>query len=272
MNQEPTGTEDGGQMKVIIIGNGVAGATCAMTLRELDPSVEITLVGRESKYFFARTGLMYALMDRLTVRDLEPFERDVYQKKRINLISDEVLKIDFDRRRVDLLQGEGLPYDRLVLATGSLPVSPPKSWLVSEDGHQSSRVPNDRPTGMVNFVSLGDLQACESLLSTSRRAVVVGGGLIGIELVESLLHHGLQVTFLIRETRFWPDVLSESESDLVFAHMKENGVDVRFGDSIESILRDAHGRVSGVETILGDSLPCEILGVCIGVKPNVRLF
>src|SRR6476646_9096482 len=111
-------------MRYVIIGNGVAGVTAAMSLRQRDRKAAITLIGGESDYFFSRTALMYAYMDRMTLRDLEPFERSVWDKQAIRRVRGWVR--DINPAVVTLESGESIPYDRLLLATGAQPNRP--SW------------------------------------------------------------------------------------------------------------------------------------------------
>ena len=90
-------------MRYVIIGNGVAGATAAMTLRKRDEQASITMISGESDYFFSRTALMYAYMDRMTLRELEPFERSVWDKQAIRRVRGWVRDIDAVRAE-DLLR------------------------------------------------------------------------------------------------------------------------------------------------------------------------
>lgn len=254
-------------MRVIIIGNGVAGISCALALRRQDAAAHITVVSKESKYFYSRTALMYAFMDRMMMDDLEPYERRAYEKQRLELVQDRVTAINADAQQIVLEQGQLLPYDKLVLATGALPNF--VAWPGLEDVAHRHRGESLPELGIVHLVSRQDLEACEQLVPTARRALVVGGGLIGIELVECLVHHGVPTTFLIREDTFWPDALDRRESDLVVAHMRAHGVDVRLGESIAQVERDASGRVAAVVTSKQDRLPADLLGVCVGVHPNI---
>ena len=238
-------------MQFVIIGNGVAGITAAFAIRERDASASITVIGGESDYFFARTALMYVYMDRMQPRDLEPYERSVYDKKRIRRLRAWVRDIDAGRKRILLDSGEAIPYDRLLLATGSAPNR------VSWPGLETAR------EGVVNFVSMQDLERCEKLTPSTKRAVVVGGGLIGIELVECLAHHGIQVTFLVREQWYWPVALGPQEGEMVAAHIRKHGVDVSLNEEVSSV-------ESGVvHTNRDRALPFEMLGIAIGVRPAI---
>jgi NADPH-dependent 2,4-dienoyl-CoA reductase/sulfur reductase-like enzyme len=268
-------------MHVVIVGNGVAGVSCALALRERDPEAAITLISRESSYFFARTGLMYAFMDRLQRKELEPFERGVYDEKRISRVFGEVVDWDVSARTLSIgaaradaasqrtLGAQRLTYDRLVLATGALPNLAPWRGLESEaaaaDGKSSAA------TGLVHFVSLQDLDVCEALVSTTREAVVVGGGLIGIELAECLKFHGIKTHFLVRESSFWPAALSPAESELVVAEMREHGIDVHLNTALQQVTRDSNDRIGGVTTESGRKFNCQMLGICVGVRPNTQL-
>jgi len=244
-------------MKIVIVGNGVAGITCALEIRRLDSAASITVVSGETDYFFSRTALMYAYMDQMARRDLEPFERGFYAEQRIALRRGWVVDLDADARVLRLDDGSTVPYDRLVLATGAVPNRFPWSGL------------DEVRDGVVHFVSMQDLDACERLTPTTRQAVVVGGGLIGIELVESLRHHGVDVTFLVREPWYWPMALGREEADMVTEHLRAHGVQVALEEEIASVHADASGRVSHTLTSKGRSLPCQMLGIAVGVRPAV---
>lgn len=244
-------------MNVVVIGNGVAGVTCAMEVRKRDARAKIVVIGGETDYFFSRTALMYAYMDRMTRRDLEPFERGVYRKQRIDLVRGWVTDLDAERREVVVDGAKCMPYDRLVFAVGAKPNRFDWEGL------------SDAKDGVVHFVSMQDLDACERLTPTTERAVVVGGGLIGVELVECLVHHGVHVTFLIREPWYWPMALGREEADIVTAHLRAHGVDVRLGEQMTRVEADESGRVKAVRTDRGETLPCRMLGITTGVRPAI---
>ncbi len=247
-------------MDIIIVGNGVAGISCAFTARERDPDARITVVSGETDYFFSRTALMYAFMDVMPRRNLEPYEREVYDRKRIERVRDWVVDLDATRQKVKLESGRELGWDKLVFAVGARPNMFP--WA----GADAVR------DGLVHFVSMHDLETCERLVPSTRQAVVVGGGLIGIELVECLRHHGIDVTFLVREPWYWPMALAAEEADIVTEHMRTHGVDVALSEEMTRIDVDEAGRVAGVETNQGRSIPCQMLGITAGVRANIERF
>lgn len=240
-------------MHLVIVGNGVAGVTAAMAVRAADPRAAITIISGESEYFFSRTALMYAYMDVMQRRDLEPFERKVFREQRLDLRRDWVVDLDASARQLRLDGGATVNYDTLLLATGS----------------RGRRAPWERELdGVVRFVSMQDLDSCERLTRGTRRAVVAGGGLIGVELVECLVHHRVPVTFLVREPTYWPAALSAEEGEMVSAHIRAQGVDMRLGTEVASMQGDS--KVSAITTNAGEQIPCQMVGVTIGVEPNVE--
>jgi NAD(P)H-nitrite reductase large subunit len=242
--------------KFVIIGNGVAGITAAMALRDRDSTAEITVVGAETKYFFSRTALMYAYMNVLERRDMEPFERKVWAERRIALVHEQVIDLDASNRTIKTNTNQVIHWDSLIIATGSVA--------------RKLKAPgiDDTLDGVVHFVTSQHLDACERLTPSTQQAVVVGGGLIGIELVECLLHHNVKTTFLVREPWYWPVALCREEGELITAHMRQHGVDVRHETEIASVER-TQNRVSSLITNRGETLPCQMLGVAIGVDPGV---
>ncbi|MEO1268429.1 MAG: FAD-dependent oxidoreductase, partial [Myxococcota bacterium] len=124
--------------------------------------------------------------------------------------------------------------------------------------------------GLVHLVSMQDLDDCERLTPSTREAVVIGGGLIGIELVECLLFHKVKTTFLVREPWYWPMALGKEEATFVAEHMREHGVDLRLSEEMVEAHVDDKGRVNGVTTNKGNRLPCQMLGIAAGVHPAIE--
>ena len=245
-------------MRFLIIGNGVAGITAALTIRQREPKAEIIVISGESDYFFSRTALMYAYMDQMTLRDLEPYERSVWKKQKIQLMRDWVVDLNASAQIVRLESGQQIDYDRLLIATGSTGNRIP--WKGLDRARE----------GVVNFVTLQDLAECERLTRPGGDAVVVGGGLIGVELVECLVHHRMNVTFLVREPWYWPMALGSEEGRMVSEHIRSHGVNLLHDELVAEIQVSQEGRVTGVVTKSGLQLDCEIFGVTAGVRPAIE--
>ncbi len=243
-------------MHVVILGNGVAGITAARHIRKRDSDSTITVISKESKYFFSRTALMYIYMGHMKMEHTQPYEPFFWKKNRIDLIQDQVTQVDFEKQELQLSQ-EAIAYDVLILATGSKPNK--FGW------------PGQDLKGVGGLYSLQDLEALEKRSDTIERGVIVGGGLIGIELAEMLLSRNKKVSFLVRETSFWGNVLSEEEAAMVAQHMTEDHhVDLRLGVNLGEIKSDAEGYAKSIvvkET--EEEIPCEYVGLTAGVSPNI---
>lgn len=242
----------------VIVGNGVAGIEAALTIRaRYKPDrARITVISDETDFFFSRTALMYAYMDIMERRDLEPFERSSYTKQKIELVRGRVTNLDDGTRELTLESGESVSYDKLLLAVGARP------RLFPWDGV------DEIEEGLVHFVSMQDLDECERLTPSTSNAVVIGGGLIGIELAECLAFHGVDVTFLVREPYFWPMALAKEEGEMITEHIRHHGIDLRHNEEMTLAIPDENGRISKIETDQGNTIECQMLGIAVGVISN----
>jgi NADPH-dependent 2,4-dienoyl-CoA reductase/sulfur reductase-like enzyme len=240
---------------VVVIGNGITGVTAARNLRQRTRD-EITIISEETPHFFSRPALMYIYMGHMGYRDTKPYEDGFWEKNRICLVHDTVERVDPSAKKLALRKGERVSYDKLVIASGS----------------KSNRFgwPGEDLEGVQGLYSYQDVEALErSTRAEVERAVIVGGGLIGIEMAEMLLARGIPVTFLVREERFWEIVLPREESLLIERHMAEHRVDLRLRTELKEILPDAAGRARAVVTSGGETIPCRVVGLTAGVSPNV---
>jgi len=248
-----------GSRHYVIIGNGISGITFARHLRKADAHARITVISGESPYFFSRTALMYVFMGQMKWEHTQPYEPQFWVKNRIELHQGWVEGLDFSAKNLIFDSGERMSYDVLVLATGSKPAF--FGW------------PGQELKGVQGLYSKQDLELMEeNTQKPIKRAVVVGGGLIGIEMAEMLGYKKIPVTFLVRETRFWEQVLPEAEAELVGKHILEHQIDLKLGTELKEILSDEEGRVRGVVTSSGEELACEFVGLTTGVTPNVAFL
>ncbi|MEB2779795.1 FAD/NAD(P)-binding oxidoreductase [Algoriphagus sp. C2-6-M1] len=240
---------------VVIIGNGIAGVTCARQLRKLDESVRISLISGESKYFFSRTALMYVFMGHMEFEHTQPYENWFWDKNSIELKEGWVKSIDFKTKNLLFQSGENINYDELVIATGSKPNK--FGW------------PGEDLQGVQGLYSKQDLELMEDNTQNVQRAVIVGGGLIGIEMAEMLAYKEIPVTFLVRESGFWDNILPKEESELVGRHMREHHIELRLNEELGEIISDSNARVKAVRTKSGEEIQCQFVGLTAGVSPNI---
>jgi len=237
-------------MRVVIIGNGVAGMEAALGVRARQPDWDVTIVSEESDHYFSRTALMWVFCGQMSQQDIEPLERDAYQRLGFRRVRARAVGLDTDEKKVFLAGGlEPLAYDRLLIASGSTPR--PGPWPGS----------NLRGTG--HFVTMQDLAWYEAevhggesrggrpprhdahLAATTddspyrfreaaaakrgrlaERPAIIGGGLIGIEAIEIAVAAGLRPHFFIREDWFWPIALEPREATWIGERLAEHGVEV----------------------------------------------
>jgi len=243
---------------IVIIGNGIAGVTAARHIRKLSDK-KITIVSAESEYFFSRTALMYVYMGHMKFEHTQPYENHFWKKNRIDLIKGYVTNVNTKEKFIQLDRAADLPYDKLIIATGSKPNK--FGW------------PGQDLDGVQGLYSKQDLELLEENAPNNnicKRAVIIGGGLIGIELAEMLRTRNIPVTFLVREKSFWNSVLPAGESEMINEHIQEHHIDLRLGASLKQINPDENGRVKSVTlTETGEEIECNLVGLTTGVIPNI---
>ncbi len=241
---------------IAIIGNGVAGITAARHIRKRSDE-RITVIGSESDHFFSRTALMYIYMGHMTYEHTKPYEDRFWEKNRIDLLRDHVTGIDPSAKSLALASGNTINFDTLLIATGSQPNK--FGW------------PGQDLRGVQGMYSLQDLRLMEQNSRGVKRAVIVGGGLIGIEMAEMLHSRHIPVTLLVREASYWSNILPPEESAMVNRHILAHGFDLRLSTELAEILSDESGGVRSVRTKDGEEIPCGFVGLTAGVHPNIGI-
>lgn len=247
-------------MHIAIIGNGISGITAARHIRKLSDH-QITVISSETEHFFSRTALMYVYMGHLNFEHTKPYEDHFWAKNRIGLVKAHVAEVNTTERTLALKSGETISYDKLIIAAGS---KPNKFGWPGQDlkGVQ----------GLYSFQDLEELQRYAPDNKTCRKAVIVGGGLIGIELAEMLRSREIPVTFLVRESSFWNIVLPTGESAMLNEHIGEHHVDLHLSTNLKEILSDENGKARAVVTDTGMTIDCNLVGLTAGVSPNIAFL
>ena len=244
-------------MHIVIIGNGIAGVTAARHLRKQSQH-EITLISGESEFHYSRPALMYSYMGHMRKEDLKPYEDWFWEKNRIKLKNAWVETIQFLEKQLVFADGSTMDYDKLVLAVGS--VTSYYDW------------PGQDLDGVHGMVTLQDIEAMERHSEQRlKKAVICGGGLIGIEMAECFHTRQIPVTFLVREESYWNRVLPPDESTMVTKHIqRKHGIDLRLSTELSEIWGDGDGKVKMAVAKGGEKFPCEFVGISAGVKPNIE--
>ena len=243
---------------IAIIGNGISGVTAARHIRKLS-NKKITIISAETDYFFSRTALMYIYMGHMKFEHTKPYEDWFWKKNNIELKNGYVKTIDTVSKTLLFAEGDNMPYDKLIIATGSKPNK--FGW------------PGQDLNGVMGMYHKQDLDTLEKHAPNNKvckRAVIVGGGLIGIELAEMLNSRNIPVTFLVRESSFWNGVLPENESQMINRHIKNHHIDLRLSTNLKEIISNENGKVKSIiieET--GEEIFCDMVGLTAGVSPNI---
>jgi NAD(P)H-nitrite reductase len=240
--------------QVVIIGNGVAGITAARRIRKRS-NHNITVISSESPYFFSRTALMYVYMGHLKFEHIKPYEDGFWRKNRIDLAYDHAEHIDIEAKSVQLRSGKNIGYDTLIIASGS------RSNVLDVHGRDL--------LGVQTLYSYHDLERMESNTRGIRQAVIVGGGLIGVEMAEMLRSRNIQVTMLVREAAFWNNILPIQEAKMISNHITSHGVVIQHEEELQEIATDGNEKVKAIYTRKGEQIPCDFVGITVGVHPNV---
>lgn len=241
---------------VVVIGNGVAGITAARHIRRISDK-KITVISAESDYFFSRTALMYVYMGHMKWEHLKPYEDWFWKENRIELKKAYVRKIEPSSKMLFLEGGEKISYDKLILATGSVP------RFLGIEGEDLQ--------GVQGLVSKQDLELLEENTRHCKGAVIVGGGLIGVELAEMLHTRKIPVTMLIREKAFWHNALPLEDAHFISRHIESHRIVLKHETELKKI-NGKNGRVSSIETTSGEEISCDLLGFSIGVKPKIAFL
>jgi NADPH-dependent 2,4-dienoyl-CoA reductase/sulfur reductase-like enzyme len=239
---------------LVIIGNGIAGITLAQQVR-LTSKCAISIISDESRTHFSRPALMYVYMGHMRRQDIIPYADWYYEEQQLNTIHDKVLAVDFENKTLQLEKGNPITYDVLVFATGSSLAY--YNW------------PGLNSKGVQGLVTLQDLELMEQQTAGIKQAVVVGGGLIGIEMAEMLRSRNIEVTMLVRENLFWKKNLPIEEARLVTKHINDHNINLLLQEELVEIVPDETNHVKAVKLKSGYELPCQFVGIATGVKPNI---
>ena len=240
----------------VLIGGGAGALAAAETIREADPGAQIEIVCADPHGYYSRPGLAYYLAREVPEKGLFPFTPQDLASLRVTVLIERGKSIDRAAHRVTLESGRELPYDRLLVATGSRAIP--------------TKVPGAELDGVVKLDQMDDARDLIRRCRTAKTAVVVGGGITALEMVEGLRARRVHVHYFMRKDRYWSNVLSESESRIVEQALLREHVEIHPYTDLAAIL-GRNGRVAAVETGDGTTIPCDLVGVAIGVRPRIEL-
>jgi nitrite reductase (NADH) large subunit len=242
--------------RLVVVGNGMAGMACVEQILKYGQMFHVTVFGDETHVNYNRIMLSSVLAGEKSADDIVINSREWYRTNEIDLrVGVRIVDVDSARKTVTGDDGSVTPYDTLLLATGSTAWMPPIKGLDKD--------------GVFTFRTLDDTRALLQRAGPETRAVVIGGGLLGLEAARGLQMHGCQVTVVHLMATLMERQLDPPGGRFLMAKMKELGIRVVLGKSTTAIR--GKGRVEGVEFTGDESLDCDLVVVAAGIRPNVDL-
>ena len=200
-------------MKIVIIGNSAAGLSALEAIKKIDVTSELTVVTRETTRPYSRVLLPYYLRGKVPYEHLFIRDEDYFSSQEVACVTDTVLSIDAEQKVVHLAGGNQLPYDKLLIATGSSPIKPPITGLTG--------------SGIFSLWTLDDVRKLQKLFRSGKRVAVLGSGFVSLQGACAALSRGLSVTVIELLDRILARALDERGAQILTNRMKSLGVDLR---------------------------------------------
>jgi NADPH-dependent 2,4-dienoyl-CoA reductase/sulfur reductase-like enzyme/pSer/pThr/pTyr-binding forkhead associated (FHA) protein len=246
--------------RYVILGDGAAGITAAQGIRESDPTGDIKIISDDPHPAYYRAALTNYLLGELRDEQIWAVPPTFFADVAVERILSRVTTVDPQRAHVWLQNGTPVPYDRLLIGTGA------RARPAPFEGAQLA--------GVATLRTLRDTRWMMDLIKLHglRRAVVIGGGPLALEWALAMRERGVHITVLVRERGLMPGALDDVASDLLLARLRQGGIDLRVGEEVQAALPSGNGGVAGVRTKSGETIPCELVAVGIGVMCNTEFL
>lgn len=243
--------------KYLIIGDGVAGNTAAAEIRKRDPEGSITILTDDTEPLYNRITLKTYMKGKMPKKFTKIHDREWYAENNIDLeLETEVVDVDTDEKTVSTREGEKYRYEKLLVATGG----------------RKKKLPED--PGLKNTYYMWDWEDADTIKESAEendKAVVIGGGLLGIDLAVIYAEHGCDVDYLIRGDYWWRRGIEEKGGKLIHEKLEKKGVNIVTNCEVDEI-RSENGEATEVVGSNGERYPCDAVGIAIGRHPNFEFI
>ena len=246
------------KMKLVLVGNGLAGMRCLEDLLDMATErYEVTVIGEEPWGNYNRIMLSPVLSGDKTIDDIMLHPHAWYSDKGIRFIAgDPAVRIDRPRKQVYTEKGEVVDYDRLILATGSKPFIPPIAGADLK--------------GVISFRDIYDINTMLDYCKTKKNAVVIGGGLLGLEAAYGLKQRGMNVTVLHLMDRIMERQLDSKASQMLRHSIEQKGISIITEANTEALV-GVDGHVTQIRLKDGTVLEADLVVFAVGIRPNMAL-
>ncbi|HEY9279349.1 MAG TPA: nitrite reductase large subunit NirB [Eoetvoesiella sp.] len=247
------------KLKLVVVGNGMAGIRTVEELIKLEPDLyDITVFGSEPYPNYNRILLSPVLTGEQTIKDIILNELGWYEENNIRLfLNRKVTQIHRGRKEVLADDGSVFKYDRLLLATGSNPFILP--------------IPGNDLTGVITFRDIRDVDLMINAAARFKHAVVIGGGLLGLEAANGLATRGMKVSVVHLGATLLDRQLDSAAGKLLQTSLEKRGLEFLMQHQTEAILGDENGEVKGIRFKNGSEMPTSLVVMAVGIRPNTEL-
>ena len=243
-------------MRTLVVGNGLAGTIFAKTLRELDPAIEIDVFAKEKYLYYPRPNLIEFLAGNIPMEKVFAFSEQWYKDQRINIHLDRpVQKIFPGSQEIEIEEGKKEKYDRLLLANGSYPFVPPFKGADKR--------------GVFTLRTLDDAVGILESLKNHKKAVVVGGGLLGLEIARAIKTRGADVEIVEFSPLLLPRQLDTQSAGILKSQLEKMGIKIQLGLATEEFVGE--NEIEGLKFKGEEVLQAKLAIVAAGVRSNVKM-
>jgi nitrite reductase (NADH) large subunit len=243
-------------MKILIVGNGVAGLSAAEEIRKRNKEANIHMITKENYYTYYRTQLSHFLSKDFNVEDIYMHPKNWYVENNIKVIfNEEVRSIDKNKQTIKLSNNEELVYDKLLLANGA------SSFIPPVEGRDKQ--------GVFSLRGLDDLREIQEYAKNIDKGIVIGGGLLGLEAANSLNKLGIEIKVIEFFDRLLPRQLDNEGSKVLRKIVEEQGIKLLLGGQVENIYGE--NKVEGCKIKGGQDIETSLVLFSAGVRSNIQL-
>jgi 3-phenylpropionate/trans-cinnamate dioxygenase ferredoxin reductase subunit len=243
----------------VIIGDGIAGSSAAETIREADPDAEVTVITEEGEALYNRILIKEFAKGKLPEAPVSIHDPEWYDERDIDLeLNTVVTSVDTDAHEVHTHEGDVYEYDKLLVATGGTPTQLP--------------VDNSDAEGIHHFWTFQDARAIKADAEAAEKGVVVGAGLLGIDLAAICGAQDVEAHYLMRGNAWWRYALSEEGAEIIHEALRENNVTPVFDSGVDHFETDDEGHVTAAVDPNGERFDADFAGVAIGLNFNTEFL
>jgi NAD(P)H-nitrite reductase large subunit len=248
--------------KYVIVGASAAGMGAVEAIREVDKQGTITIISEEQCTYYSRPMISEFVSGKADAQKMKCRNDDFWEANNVEAkTGKKATALNLDKKTVSFEDGEKISYEKLLIATGGKPFVP--------------KMEGQEKDGVFTFTTISDAQKLAAKIDAiqAKSAVVIGAGLIGISVTDALVKRGLKVTVVELQEKILSLLLDAKASDIVESAIRSAGVNFATGQSVQKIIGrpDNDGAVGGVILTKGDTIPCDIVIVAIGVIPRTEL-